>query len=205
MANLITISRFVLLLVLLAVVYQSNPWWQLANLPLVGLIFFSDALDGYVARRFGEESLFGATFDIAIDRVVENVLWVVLAHLGLVAVWVPIVFIIRGTLVDSIRGQGLEQGQAPFDIMESNLGRFLVAGSFMRASYAVIKAAAFGWILMYQPLPELYPAFWAIYEEAFVWTGMVLVWLAVAYCLARGLPVIIEFALREWAARRPQA
>ena len=42
-----------------------------------------DGVDGYVARKRNETSVFGSIFDIAIDRVVENVLWVVLADLGL--------------------------------------------------------------------------------------------------------------------------
>ena len=100
MANLITLSRFLLLFLLVASAYSAPPVWQLGNAPLLFLIIALDGVDGYVARKRNETSVFGSIFDIAIDRVVENVLWVVLADLGLVPIWVAIVFITRSSIVD---------------------------------------------------------------------------------------------------------
>lgn len=193
MANLITFSRFLLLLVLLGIVYWGSPWLQLVNAPLMVFIIITDALDGYVARKFGEETLFGATFDIAVDRIVENVMWVVLAHLGFVGVWVPLLFIIRGSLVDAIRSKGAASGTAAFDLARSPLARFLVAGKFMRGTYAAIKAITFAWILLWQPFPELTPQLWAAWSGVITSISFVLVVLSAAFCVVRGLPVIIEF------------
>lgn len=193
MANLITFLRFLLLLVLLVIVYSGDPWWQLANAPLVVLMIAMDGLDGYIARKRGEESLFGATFDIAVDRIVENVLWVVMAHQGLIGVWVPLLFIVRGTLVDAIRTRGAAEGTAAFDMMQTPVGRFLVAGRFMRFSYAAVKAAAFAWILLWQPFPELAPAFWAEWAGPIELTSLALVVVAATMCVLRGLPVVVEF------------
>lgn len=193
MANFITSSRFVLLLVLIAVIYSGNPWLQLVNAPLMIFIIVTDALDGYVARKRGEETVFGATFDIAVDRIVETVMWVVLAHLGFVGVWVPLLFVIRGNLVDAIRSKGAASGTAAFDMMQSPIGRFLVAGRFVRAFYAVVKAVTFAWILLWQPAPELAPEFWNEWAGPIQWVSLVLVILAAGLCVARGLPVIIEF------------
>src|SRR3546814_20472599 len=83
-------------------------------------------------------------FDIVVDRVVEYVLWVVLGHLDLVPVWVALVFIIRGTIVDSIRYAAIAEGKTAFGMMRSPMGRFLVAGRFMRGFSGTLKAAAFG-------------------------------------------------------------
>jgi CDP-diacylglycerol--glycerol-3-phosphate 3-phosphatidyltransferase len=196
MANFITMSRFVLLLVLLSIVYSGNPTLQLINAPLMVFIIVTDALDGYVARKFGEESVFGATFDIAVDRIVENVMWVVLAHLGFVGVWVPLLFIIRGSLVDAVRSKGASSGTAAFDMMQSPIGRFLVAGRFMRGFYAVVKATAFAWILLWQPVPALAPDFWETWAAPIQWTSFALVFTAAFLCVARGLPVIIEFLVQ---------
>lgn len=193
MANLITFSRFVMLFVLVAIVYLPTSWLQLINMPLVVLIFASDGLDGYIARRRHEESLFGSLFDIAVDRVVENVLWIVLAHLHLVPVWVPIIFITRGAIIDSLRAHGASQGQTPFGMMHSSLGRFLVSGRFMRIGYAVIKAVAFSWILLFQPMPVLAPDWWSQWVTFIEDISMVLTDLAVLVCLLRGLPVVVDF------------
>jgi hypothetical protein len=115
MANFITFIRLILLLVLVLSIYWADPSWQRVNMPLLFLIMVLDALDGWVARKFNETSLFGAVFDIAVDRIVETVLWVVLAHIGLVPVWAAIVFIVRGNIVDTIRNSmAASQGVVPF-------------------------------------------------------------------------------------------
>ena len=195
MANWVTFGRFVLLFGLLAVIYSNDPTWQLINAPLTVLIIALDGVDGWVARRFGEESLFGATFDIAIDRIVETVLWVVLAHLGFIGVWIPLLFIIRGNLVDAIRSKGAATGTAAFDMMQSPVGRFLVAGRFMRGFYAVLKAVTFAWILLWQPFDVVAPDFWAANGVWLSAIGLGLAWASAAICVARGLPVIIEFCV----------
>ena len=194
MANLVTLSRLVLLFALVGMIYWAPPAWQLWNLPLLVLIMLMDALDGIVARAFGESSLFGATFDIAADRVVETVLWVVLGHIGLVPIWAAIVFILRGNIVDAIRNSAAaSKGVAPFEMMHSPVGRFLVGGRVMRGLYNTVKMATFGLALLIQPLPVLAPGFWL---EAGGPAGAMLtalVWISVTLCLVRGAPVVIEF------------
>jgi CDP-diacylglycerol--glycerol-3-phosphate 3-phosphatidyltransferase len=198
MANLVTLSRLLLLLVVIGIAYQAPSWWQFLNVPLLIVVFVTDGLDGYIARRRGEESLFGAMFDIAGDRIVELTMWIVLADLDLVPVWVPLVFVIRGSMVDAIRAsQTANRRQSPFAMMQSPLGQWLVAGKFMRIFYAVLKAHAFCWLLFIQPMPALLPDFWSQWGGLMAGIGAVLVYLSVAICLARGLPVIVEFVYQE--------
>ncbi len=199
MANLITLSRLLLLIVVVVIAYQpEHPWWQLANVPLLIFLFVTDGLDGYVARKRGEASVFGAMFDIAGDRIVELTMWIVLAHLHMVPVWVPLVFVIRGTVVDTIRANQVStEGKQPFSMIRSRVGQWLVGGKFMRGFYAVLKATAFCWLLLLQPLPTLVPAIWSDWAGVLETVGAILVYLAVAICLARGLPVVLEFVYEE--------
>ena len=198
MANLITLSRLALLLVIVAIAYQPPGAWQLVTVPLLILLFITDALDGYVARKWNEASLFGAMFDIAGDRVVELTMWIILADLDLVPVWVPLVFVFRGVFVDTIRAsQASSHRQSPFSMMASPLGHWLVAGKFMRIFYAVLKAVVFCWLMLIQPMPAVFEDFWATWGEAMSQAGRVLVYLAVAACIIRGLPVIAEFVYSE--------
>jgi CDP-diacylglycerol--glycerol-3-phosphate 3-phosphatidyltransferase len=198
MANLITLSRLLLLIAVVAIAYQPPSWWQLFNVVLLILVFATDGLDGYVARRRGETSLFGAMFDIAGDRIVELTMWIVLADLGLLPVWVPLVFVIRGTIVDTIRSSQIShRRQSPFAMMETPAGKWLVAGKFMRIFYSVLKAHAFCWMLLILPLPALAPAFWSAWGAVMAGIGAFLVYMSVAVCLARGLPVVVEFVYAE--------
>ena len=205
MANLITLSRLVLLLVVVAIAYRPVSAMQLWIWPILSVVFISDGLDGWVARRRGEESLFGALFDIAVDRIVELTLWIVLADLDLIPIWIPIVFVVRGVLVDAIRASQVQADRrGPFSLLNSPVARWLVAGRFMRGFYATIKAFAFCGLFMIIPLPlaieTLLPSltgFWMPLQPGFELLVMALAYLAVALCLLRGLPVVVEFLAEE--------
>lgn len=198
MANLITLSRLLLLFCVVVMAMEAPPALQLLNVPLLIVLFVTDALDGYVARRYHEASLFGAVFDIAADRIVEYVLWIVLALVEQVPLWVPLVFIVRGTMVDSIRSSYVRTTiDSPFGMMRTALGKWLVAGRFMRVFYAVIKAVVFCWLMLLHPLPALRPDLWAEFGPELSQVGRALVYLAVFLCLGRGFPVIAEFVYQE--------
>ena len=206
MANLVTLSRLLVLLLVVWLFYQPLSPWSFANFFLIVFIFVSDGLDGYIARKRNETSLFGALFDIAGDRIVELTLWIVAADTDLVPIWVPLVFIIRGVIVDTIRSSNaVAEGVAPFALMRSPLGKFIVAGKLMRILYAVAKAAAFAGLALQVPGPMFLGEFW----ERIGWllTGLTyfFVYLSVVLCIARGLPVIAEFvyARKSDILRRP--
>lgn len=202
MANLLTLIRFLLLFVLVALAYDAPPAVQLADAFLLIVIIALDGLDGYVARKRGETSVFGSVFDIAVDRVVENVLWIVLADLQLVPIWVAIVFITRSLLVDSIRSHALPSGATPFSMMRTAVGRFIVASRFMRGFYGTVKATAFGWLFFIQPLPALFPTWWSHWSQPLLGVGQTLVYLSVTICIVRALPVILEFAMAHEVLRK---
>jgi CDP-diacylglycerol---glycerol-3-phosphate 3-phosphatidyltransferase len=206
MANLVTLSRLILLLVVVWLFYQPTSPWSFANFFLIVFIFVSDGLDGYIARKRNETSLFGALFDIAGDRIVELTLWIVAADVDLVPIWVPLVFIIRGVIVDTIRSSNaVAEGVAPFALMRSPIGKFIVAGKFVRILYAVAKAAAFAGLSLQIPFPVLLPEIWAQTDWFFVGSTYFFVYLSVVLCIARGLPVIAEFvrAQKHDILRRP--
>ena len=205
MANLITLSRLLLLLVIVIVAYRPMSLVQLWIWPLLGLVFISDGLDGWVARRRGEESLFGALFDIAVDRIVELTLWIVLADLDLVPIWIPVLFVVRGGLVDAIRASGVQADRrSPLALLNSPVALWLVAGRFMRGFYGGIKALAFAGLFLIHPLPLGIAALsaewadaWAPIQPWFDGVAMSFAYLAVALCVVRGLPVILEFVANE--------
>jgi CDP-diacylglycerol--glycerol-3-phosphate 3-phosphatidyltransferase len=194
MANLVTLGRLFLLLVVAWIYYLPPSPWQFVNFFLTIVIFISDGLDGYIARKRNEASLFGALFDIAGDRITELTLWIVAADNDLVPIWVPLVFIIRGVIVDTIRSsKALAQGVTPFALMSSPVGKFLVAGRFMRVFYAIVKACAFSGLALLLPFPAVLPAVWTQVGGLLAGLTYFFVYLAVLLCVIRGVPVIAEF------------
>ena len=192
-ANAITLSRLLLLAVCLYLLYQPGFTVKVIAFVLVAIIILLDGIDGIVARNRGEESALGSVLDIAIDRVVENVFWIAFVDLGLVPVWVSIIVITRGILTDAVRGFALARGMTAFEMMQSEWGRRLVSGRFMRGLYGFAKATVFSALVAVFALQDL----WASSENARFLPPLetavfLLVLLTVSLTIIRGLPVLIE-------------
>lgn len=206
MANRITVSRFPLLLIYVLILYYAPPPWRLAAVLLLFLGLLLDTVDGVVARRRGQTSLIGSVLDIAADRTYELTLWVCFADLRLIPVAIPLIVLARTTLTDALRSIGVAQGQAPFKQHTSRLGKFLVASGVMRSSYSVSKIAAFlalagGEALRgYDPSTAMGRA-----AEPLLAVAQVAAWIAVAICVARGLPVIVGSIRRYWSVSPAEA
>ncbi len=90
LATSITLARFPLLVITILLLYFGGASGRLLAALLILLLIVMDAIDGIVARRRHEETLLGSVLDIAADRAVEIVLWVVFAQLGLISMFIPI-------------------------------------------------------------------------------------------------------------------
>ncbi|HOV49647.1 MAG TPA: CDP-alcohol phosphatidyltransferase family protein [Anaerolineae bacterium] len=188
LANWITIARIPLLGIIIALLYSASATAQLIAAPLILVLILMDTLDGALARARGETSLLGSVLDIAADRAVEYALWVVFAHLRLISVAIPLIVVIRGTFVDSVRSVAPARGLKPFELMRSKVGRFLVGSPWLRAPFGVVKAVAFILLALAHGLDTLgHGAAGGVALAA-----QSASWIAVAFCLARGLPVLIE-------------
>jgi phosphatidylglycerophosphate synthase len=204
LANWITLSRFPLLLVTVLILYFGTPWVRLAGVGLLFLGLMLDTVDGMVARTRGETSLFGSVLDIAADRTYELVLWVCFADLGLLPVAIPLIIIARITLTDAFRSIGVGQGTAPFDQHRTALGRFLVGSSWMRTGYAVTKVVTFCGLALAQSFSGFPPGTAAARMVPAMMNGLrVTAWLAVLFCIFRGLPVIVSSLRRYWGIPSP--
>jgi CDP-diacylglycerol--glycerol-3-phosphate 3-phosphatidyltransferase len=198
MANRITLLRIVLLFVAIGFIYTYTVLGELIAFGVVLVVFVLDGLDGVIARREGRADETGAVMDIFGDRVVENALWIVFAHIGLIPVWVPITVMVRGMATDAVRSIARTRGETAFGTMlRSPIGRWLVASRASRAVYATSKVVTFGFLLLYVALIQAQVRGMDLgeMERGLPWAyrvGMGLVYFTVAFCLIRGLPVLIE-------------
>lgn len=188
LANLITLTRLPLLLLLVALLFVDNFALQLAGVGLLIVLFLLDWFDGYVARVRREVTEMGAVLDVALDRAVENILWVTFMYLAMVPLWVPIVFLIRSFIVDGVRGVALARGKSGFGMMHSPLGKFLVASRFMRAFYGLAKAVVFCLLYLTHALALKYPGAMQTLQSG----NQVLIFLVAALCVVRGVPVLLD-------------
>ena len=191
MANLITISRMILAIITVCLLFKHTTPVYLAAFILTIIVIWMDGLDGYVARKFNESSKFGALLDILGDRVVENVYWITFAVVlpQYVPVWIPIVVVTRGLLTDGVRSVAFEKGFTAFGsttMMQGKIAKFIVASNFVRFSYAVFKAMAFALIIAAN-IPSNY-----MYKDIISVIAVVCTYITVFLCVIRGIPVLIE-------------
>ncbi|MFL5401907.1 MAG: CDP-alcohol phosphatidyltransferase family protein [Gemmatimonadales bacterium] len=206
LANWITLSRFPLLLITVLILYFGSAPIRLAGVVLLFIGLMLDTVDGMVARKTGQTSLFGSVLDIAADRTYELVLWVCFADLGMIPVVIPLIIIARTTLTDALRSIGVGQGTAPFAQHRTALGRFLVGSTVMRTGYAVTKVITFcglALVLAFSGFPQESPFSRAVGPMMMVFR--VTAWLAVVFCVFRGLPVIISSLRRYWVTPSAEA
>lgn len=203
MANLLTILRMILAVVAIELLFTGRPDFAITSVFLTLFVIILDGLDGVVARALNEQSKFGSVFDILGDRVVENLYWIAFAVIGWVGVWVPMVVVTRGILTDGFRSIALSQGFTAFGsstMMQNKFFHFLTASRFSRAVYGVAKTLVFLMLIIANiPNMEYFDGMtvnsylrYADMQPCLITIADVLVYITVAMCIIRGVPVLIE-------------
>lgn len=190
MANLITMIRVLFSFIVVALLLCNNEACFVGAFWLTAIVIWFDGLDGYVARKFNEASKFGAMLDILCDRIVECIYWIVFASLGWISLWIPIIVVTRGLITDGLRSLAMEQGYTAFGsstMMQSKIGKFIVASNFCRFTYAVTKALAFAFLI----LAKVPGGLNGISDMIAPW-AYACAYIAVVFCVVRGIPVVIE-------------
>jgi len=173
-----------------------------ANLLAVGLTVAAialDALDGHIARKKKMATPLGAQLDILGDRMIENVYFTYFAVVGMVSLWLPILFFARGAATDFVRGLAMKAGHSGWGssgLLQTWWGRALVASRWSRGLYAAMKCLCFCYLGLELSLTRGPVALVSGIEgdaQAMIRAGAeTLTWLTATFCLVRGLPVLLE-------------
>jgi phosphatidylglycerophosphate synthase len=176
-----------------------------------------DGLDGYLARTRNLATPLGAQLDILGDRVVENLFFTFFAVSGLISLWVPVLFFVRGTLTDFLRSLASRAGRPILPEVREGRAlceqegpprasvwvRTLVASRASRAAYAILKCVCFCYLGLLLPAAHI-TASWltADSRHALTVAGQFLVAATAAFCILRAIPVIWEG--RRYLTAAPQ-
>jgi len=96
--NILTILRLLLIAPLMWALVRQSYDLALAIFAFAGL---TDALDGYLARRFSWTSRFGSIVDPLADKLLLTTSFVTLTWLGHIPVWLCVVVVARDVLIIS--------------------------------------------------------------------------------------------------------
>jgi CDP-diacylglycerol--glycerol-3-phosphate 3-phosphatidyltransferase len=179
--------------------FGRGPW---ANLTAVGLTVTTialDALDGHIARKKKMATPVGAQLDILGDRMIENVYFTYFAVVGMVSLWLPVLFFARGAATDFLRGLAMKAGHSGWGanaMLRTWWGQALVASRWSRGLYAAMKCLCFCYLGLELALtrgPVALVGDLAADAHAMIRVGAnVVTWMTAAFCLLRGLPVLVE-------------
>lgn len=176
--------------------FGRSPWADLIALLFTAAAIGLDAVDGYIARRKKMATSVGAQFDVLGDRVVENLFFTFFAVTGLVSLWVPVFFFVRGTLTDFLRSLATRAGRSGFgknSMLESWWGRALVASRASRAAYGTLKCACFCYLGLELKLRHGPAEATGGHVAGMFHVGALgLVTATVTFCAVRAVPVLWE-------------
>ena len=117
--NLVTLSRIILIPILIGVYYTPDGWLTRETQNIVGTSVFifagiTDWLDGYLARKLNQMSAFGAFLDPVADKLIVVAALVVLLHLEppRVHAFVALIIIGREIAISALREWMAKVGQA---------------------------------------------------------------------------------------------
>jgi cardiolipin synthase len=94
--NLISIFRLVLVPIVVWLVIQGRFDWAFWGFVIAGV---SDGIDGWIARRFDQRSDLGAYLDPLADKALLVSLYVTLAIIGVLPVWITLLVVTRDLLI----------------------------------------------------------------------------------------------------------
>src|SRR6202051_2337327 len=176
--------------------FGHGAWMNLLGVALTVAAIALDALDGHIARRKKMATPVGAQLDILGDRVIENMFFTYFAVVGMVSVWLPILFFARGAATDFLRGLAMKAGYSGWGanaMLQSGWAKALVASRWSRGLYAAMKCACFCYLGLELALtrgPVALLGGMTADLHALVRGGAhALTWMTAAFCLLRALPV----------------
>jgi len=177
--------------------FGHGTWANLAAVLLTVTSIALDGLDGHIARKKRMATPLGAQIDILGDRMIENMFFTYFAVVGMVSLWLPLLFFARGAATDFLRGLALKAGYSGWGsnvMLETSWGRMLVASRWSRGIYGALKCACFCYLGLELALTRGPIALLGGTETHLTirTIAQILTWVTAAFCLLRGLPVVIE-------------
>jgi phosphatidylglycerophosphate synthase/uncharacterized membrane protein YbhN (UPF0104 family) len=140
--NLITTARVIMTMGLLFA-YGRQPGWHLAA--AAGAVLLLDVVDGWLARKTGQSSAFGASYDVEADALLVMTISMLLFQRGTAGVWVLLAGLLRYFYVLAPALFPTPVGQAP----RSRHGRAIyvtMLTCFMLA--LVVEGQRGGWLAL---------------------------------------------------------
>ncbi len=123
--NQLTILRMLFIPLLVVVFYLPWEWHYFASGAIFGIAALTDLLDGYLARRLGQETPFGAFLDPVADKLIVAVALVLLLEQNASILFtIPAMVIIGREIVVSALREWMAELGSRTSVAVSKMGKF---------------------------------------------------------------------------------
>jgi cardiolipin synthase (CMP-forming) len=135
--NFITIFRFILVPFVIYALFKGETVLALVGFIVAGL---SDAVDGFIARRFNQRTELGAYLDPIADKLLLVTIFVVFGYLGALPLWLVYAVVSRDAMIvgavvlSTVMGNPVEM--RPLFVSKANTAVQIVLAIFVLAELA---------------------------------------------------------------------
>jgi len=133
-ANQVTLARLVLLPLPVAMIYRNTHAFMLGALGIYILLGLTDALDGYLARKYGSTAL-GELLDPVVDKIFLVAGFVPLADFQIMPTTLVFILFIRELAVTALRTIALQEG---FSFKTSSIAKLKTTVQMAGAGFILI-------------------------------------------------------------------
>jgi CDP-diacylglycerol--glycerol-3-phosphate 3-phosphatidyltransferase len=172
MANIITIVRIILVPIFLVILLTEMQNKEIIAVTIFVIAAISDAIDGYIARKYNQITDLGKFLDPLADKLLIVGALLALVHLGKVEAWVAAVIILREILMVAFRFY--------FLVKDSEF-----SASMMAKQKTTFQNISIAFIIVSEKLP---------YEEFFFAFGTGLLYVAVFLTIASAVEYFIKYS-----------
>ena len=182
--NILTWLRIGLIPVFSGIYYFPDTWLSTHAKDWIGMLIFllaaiTDWFDGYLARRLGQTSAFGAFLDPVADKLMVAAALIMLVQLGRADALLAIVIIGREITISALREWMAKVGQARS-----------VAVSFLGKVKTLAQMIAIVLLLLHEPIVPWIDTAWA--GTICLWIATIITLWSMIYYLRLAVPHIAE-------------
>jgi len=180
--NQLTFLRILLTPVFLVFLLSSNSILRQWSLAVFTFAAFTDWYDGWLARRWGYVTRWGAFLDPLADKVLTSAALIAYSYLGLISSWMVWIIVIRDAIITILRSYAEYKGK-PVDT--SKLAKTKTFGQYVLIFYLMIFYVA-------QNTPSIEEQFGGIIKVllnySFIYSSMVIItgitlWTGIIYII----------------------
>ena len=180
--NTITVARCAMVPLMVVILWNKPSRFEAMGACIIFVVaMLSDVLDGWLARRWGLQSIMGAFLDPLADKLMVVTTLIMLIPLGHVSAWAVIVLECRELVISGLRSMAISEGLV---IYASSLGKFKTA----------YQSTAIGMLLWH------YPTFGIDVHSA----GTMTLWVSIAFSLVSAAEYFWGFSIHAAAKERAE-